>query len=99
MQLFTWLKAHDLSNWAALLISPFISGLPAILAYVWRGRPVCRVEGLEVGKEPYVGTLTAGPIAEPSPAILFRFVNNTGRVVYLSPTFALWMVFGAEKIF
>lgn len=71
--------AFDIPNWLSLVIGLALTCLGSLIAYFFQRRRVRHVPGLEVWREPGHGTIHN----EPCPLLLFKFVNKTGKTVYL----------------
>lgn len=77
VDMWCWLKTHDLPNWLAAVFGLFV--WPTIII-VWNRRTVHSVRGLEVSVSP--GNVKIG--STDYPAIDVRFINSTGSIVYVT---------------
>jgi hypothetical protein len=79
MRLWNWLNTHDIANWLSVVIGLALTAIGSVATYFFQKRRVRHVAGLEVWREPGHGNICS----ESSPLLRFKFVNKTGRTVYL----------------
>jgi hypothetical protein len=77
--LWQWLKANDLPNWIALILGLIVPAAASLITFLFQKRRFRYVPGLEVCLEAGEGTI----FGERSPLLLFKFVNKSGKTVYL----------------
>ena len=77
--LLQWLRANDLPNWIATILGFAISAVASLFTYWFQKRRSRNAPNLEVCLEPGEGTISG----EKSPLLSFKFINKTGKTVYL----------------
>lgn len=76
-ELYEWLKLNDIPNWITLLFSLIV--WPIVL-FLWNKRIFKNIANLEVSIT--IDQMTMG--ATSSDCINFKFLNNTGSIVYIA---------------